>query len=169
MVRRDDGKGSPHSMGLAWRDTWACPDEDEWNAFAFRMLGLDRRAELADHASSCPSCRTLLAELLVDETVASGESSRGGQPIDLPRGTQIDRYVVDRVLGAGGMGLGLVPRGMQFAEARTYLAITLARLGDRAGAEAARVAAIAELDRMDGTGTRPDLRAELAKLGPDRR
>jgi hypothetical protein len=56
MLRRDEGRGRSLGEGPMEGGS-ACPAEDEWSAFASDLLALDRRAALADHASSCPPGR----------------------------------------------------------------------------------------------------------------
>ncbi len=88
-----------------------------------RRLSEARRVEVVDHADECDACRALLVELLrstppIEETTAN---QRGGDPavaetvdsgsprptssIELQPGDRIDRYVIERTLGAGGMGV----------------------------------------------------------------
>ncbi|MBL8957568.1 MAG: serine/threonine protein kinase [Myxococcaceae bacterium] len=67
-------------------------------------------AELAaaqEHLVTCADCRRVLAdtasELHPAETVSDRPSARAAR--ELPRGARLDRYVIDSVLGRGGMGI----------------------------------------------------------------
>ncbi|HUJ61100.1 MAG TPA: protein kinase [Kofleriaceae bacterium] len=75
-----------------------CPDADTFNTLVAGKLDSAARAALADHAASCPDCHGLLGELL-DLT----ESAPAAQPASAP--AQVDRYVIERRLGAGAMGV----------------------------------------------------------------
>jgi eukaryotic-like serine/threonine-protein kinase len=78
----------------------ACPAEGE-----LLRLGLGERSA-ADfeafeiHLDSCSDCRRVLAAAASDETMPAGENVGLLQP-----GTTIGRYVVEGLLGVGGMGI----------------------------------------------------------------
>jgi serine/threonine protein kinase/tetratricopeptide (TPR) repeat protein len=103
------------------------------------------RAQLEDHASRCEPCRELLSSLARDGTPAPGDALplRGRA---LAPGTRIGRYVVDRELGAGGMG---VVYAAHDPELERVVAIKLLRgggdprLGDRLRREAQAMAQLA--------------------------
>jgi tetratricopeptide (TPR) repeat protein len=112
----------------------ACPDPDAFLAIAEHRLADARRAEVVAHAETCDSCRAALVAAIravpqdptvetprpgdmatsdtiaaggradpVAETLASGPGARTAS--ELRPGDLIDRYVVEGVLGSGGMGV----------------------------------------------------------------
>jgi predicted Ser/Thr protein kinase len=75
----------------------------------------DRRAAIAAHAAVCEQCHAVVAVLVDTGALAEGSvasdatapdsvSSHGGS-FEVGRGTQIDRYLIEERLGAGGMGV----------------------------------------------------------------
>ncbi|MFN0247628.1 MAG: protein kinase domain-containing protein [Kofleriaceae bacterium] len=85
-----------------------CPDDNKLGAVA--DLDEAERAAIIDHAASCDSCRPFVFDALAiarggglaeAETEISGEQARGD--VELP--PTIDRYRVDRRIGAGAMGV----------------------------------------------------------------
>ena len=79
----------------------SCPDADTLAAIA--SLPDAERAAIADHAASCADCRLVVLDLLaVPETVHSGAPT-GALPSSDP--DMIDRYRIERRIGAGAMGV----------------------------------------------------------------
>ncbi|HET9991115.1 MAG TPA: serine/threonine-protein kinase, partial [Kofleriaceae bacterium] len=66
-----------------------CPSADAFATLASGSAPPELRAEVADHAATCEVCHAVLVELC---------------PPD-PEATQIDRYRIERRLGAGAMGV----------------------------------------------------------------
>lgn len=100
-----------------------CPDADTFQAMIGGRLPEARRVEVVDHADECEACRALLVQLIrstpkpeettvklrggdvaTAETVDSG-SRRTAASIGLQPGDRIGRYLIERTLGAGGMGV----------------------------------------------------------------
>jgi len=113
MVRRGvacdlGGEAPPHVMD--------CPDPDTLGSLISDALPHSERAAIANHAAACPSCHELISALLgsgsssgADGTVATLPSETA-DPSQLLPGAQIDRYVIESRLGAGGMGVVYVAR-----------------------------------------------------------
>jgi tetratricopeptide (TPR) repeat protein len=74
----------------------ACPDADTLNTFVAGRLDSAQRATLADHAATCADCHGVLEALLE------------AAPADEP--TKVDRYVIERRIGAGAMGVVFAAR-----------------------------------------------------------
>ncbi len=91
-----------------------CPDENSLVAFASGTLDPASHAELARHVDGCDECAAMVqdAAQVVDEVEASpGFASQRTAPapppaadVTLARGTNVGRYVVVDLLGAGGIG-----------------------------------------------------------------
>jgi len=79
----------------------SCPDADTLAAIA--SLPDEDRAAIADHAATCADCRQLMLDLL-----AVVETARTEGPVESPRSADpatIDRYRIERRIGAGAMGV----------------------------------------------------------------
>jgi tetratricopeptide (TPR) repeat protein len=91
----------------------ACPTDDVLAAHLAGELDRAAAAVVADHLDGCAACRAVVVAAVrgrvgaatdpdVTATVAEHAPSAGGA---LGPGTQIGRYVIGRLLGAGGMGM----------------------------------------------------------------
>jgi predicted Ser/Thr protein kinase/tetratricopeptide (TPR) repeat protein len=84
-----------------------CPDDNTLAVIA--NLGEAERAAIIDHASSCDSCRPFVLDALdVDKALAQADTEVSGErsprdDVGLP--PSIDRYRIDRRIGAGAMGV----------------------------------------------------------------
>jgi tetratricopeptide (TPR) repeat protein len=87
-----------------------CPSSDQWLAFTSGHGSQLERAQLAEHAESCAACRELLASYAVapttvPQTMRTFAPLRPSQQALLAPGATIGRYVIERTLGTGGMGV----------------------------------------------------------------
>jgi tetratricopeptide (TPR) repeat protein len=89
-----------------------CPGEDVFVAFIAGELATPETDQLEAHMDACGICAELLAQLARSPLVAvrSDADTRGAEPPPpLPRrlvsGETVGRYVIERELGAGGMGV----------------------------------------------------------------
>jgi predicted Ser/Thr protein kinase len=85
----------------------SCPDPE--TLAAVETLGEGERSAVVDHAATCDSCRPIVMAILdaVAETAAPGTHATGGAAPARAPGMPpvIDRYRIDRELGAGAMGV----------------------------------------------------------------
>ena len=108
-----------------------CPEVDTFNRLVAGRLDAETRAALADHAASCDDCRGLLGALL-DVTAATEAAGPRATRIRPPRDEhidRIDRYVIERKIGAGAMGVVYAARD---PELERPVAIKLLRGGGSA-------------------------------------
>ncbi len=87
----------------------ACPDDGIVAELGADQLEPRARGVVLAHLDSCESCRSLVGELLLGE---DEPEERGLAP-----GDRIGRYVIDRVLGAGGSGVVYAAYDAQLARA----------------------------------------------------
>jgi len=94
----------------------ACLTENALLDHAAGRLGPDQARAADDHLDGCPDCRAVLAALVQSvhgEVVAEDAGLRertqltgaGAVTDELPRGTRVDRYVLLKRVGGGGMGV----------------------------------------------------------------
>jgi len=83
-----------------------CPGDETIGAYVAGDLAAHTREDIEHHLDTCASCQELVAALArkVATTVgaAPGHGTRAGEP---PRREVLGRYVIDGVLGSGGMGV----------------------------------------------------------------
>ncbi|HUJ61268.1 MAG TPA: protein kinase [Kofleriaceae bacterium] len=75
----------------------SCPSDDELTALLDGDLPSERQAEVESHVDGCAECVALLGEL------AALAETQGEPPADAPE--QFGRFRLERVLGAGAMGV----------------------------------------------------------------
>ncbi len=73
-----------------------CPEPDTFNALVANTLDSQVRASIVDHAATCAECHQMLAALL---ELSAAPAVDAGTP------ERIGRYVIERRLGAGAMGV----------------------------------------------------------------
>ncbi|MCE9578388.1 MAG: protein kinase, partial [Deltaproteobacteria bacterium] len=108
-------------------DSTPCLDDDALAELVDGELGDARRAAIFAHLAGCAACRRLVADLgsepvVPDEATASDDDRLG-------RGDRIGRLVIERVLGAGAMG---VVYAAQDPELHRRVAVKLLRRTDSA-------------------------------------
>jgi tetratricopeptide (TPR) repeat protein/predicted Ser/Thr protein kinase len=83
-----------------------CPDEPTLVDYARGQLGSSRRGAVHAHATDCPACAAVLSGLAETRADMSGRSGATGASSEPPEpGTYIGRFRVERMVGAGGMGV----------------------------------------------------------------
>ena len=137
-----------------------CPEPEALSAMASGGLASERRAAIADHAASCRACHAVLDALLssrdADATVPSSRAAPQpdaalaatlGEPAAeraparrLTAGDRVDRYVIEAVLGRGGMGVVYRARDPELGRAVAIKVLRRGMLGDRLRREAQALA-----------------------------
>lgn len=87
----------------------SCPGAD--TLAALDALDDASRAEIVDHAASCPDCRPVVMAMIgtsgaqgfAEAATLASTDPRGGPSLDVP--PRIDRYRVERRIGEGAMGV----------------------------------------------------------------
>jgi tetratricopeptide (TPR) repeat protein/predicted Ser/Thr protein kinase len=107
-------------------DRWdvECPDPETLELLFSGELAPDRRAVIADHAANCPDCHELI-DVLFEPTTASLPFAPG-LGFGLGAGARIDRYVIERRIGQGGMGVVYAARDPELGRG---IAIKVLRVG----------------------------------------
>jgi predicted Ser/Thr protein kinase/tetratricopeptide (TPR) repeat protein len=134
-----------------------CPSSDRWTAFASGIGTPADRAQLSSHAASCATCRDVLSGFAVAETTVAQTADPGAAPtavappktVLLAAGTRVGRYVIERALGAGGMGVVYVARDPELAR---NVAIKLLRAGAPSQRLRREAQALAKLDHPNVVG-----------------
>ena len=80
-----------------------CPDANLIVDFVHGALVERDERTVTDHVAGCSACHAVVAELARGLPVPSGDEGPPGEPIAV--GTHVGRYVIERWLGAGGMGV----------------------------------------------------------------
>ena len=122
-----------------------CPDTDTLAALG--SLADTERAAILDHAGSCESCRPVVLELLAQppaladaETLAASAAAPPRQAPDTP--PTIDRYRIERRIGAGAMGVVFAAYDPELARP---LAVKVLRAGGSAERMRREAQALAKL------------------------
>ncbi len=124
-----------------------CPSSDQWIAYAAGVVTHLDRANLGRHAEGCTRCRGVLTSLAANPTVAQSDPPPMTPPREqigvLGPGSRVGRYVIERTLGAGGMGVVYVARD---PELDRRVAIKLLRAGTPGRRLRREAQALARLD-----------------------
>jgi serine/threonine protein kinase/tetratricopeptide (TPR) repeat protein len=113
-----------------------CPDPERLFALVDGALAPDEREPVARHADDCEMCRAALVDLFqrrrsdpatTETAAAAGPAPAPALAPALAPGAELDRYVIDGVLGAGAMGVVYAARDPQLDRA---IAIKVLRTGD---------------------------------------
>lgn len=115
-----------------------CLDAEEISAMLGSRMSSERLAEVEVHLDSCSACRALLSACARDEEEARADVKR------VPGDVIADRFVLERIVGEGGMGVVWAARDRANGQpvALKMLKIDTPELDLRARREAAVTAAI---------------------------
>lgn len=86
----------------------ACPLDDSLSALISGELAEPEADAIRTHLDSCESCRTTVAALALGHPRSStdpGDPTPRIRPAGPSPGSRIDRYVIERLIGAGAMGV----------------------------------------------------------------
>ena len=117
MAARACDNPEPMSLESSFRAPDGCPDENVLAGFASGALSHEDTPRLEQHLDGCAACRALVAAVAAEasgpgsssaptslDTGAPTQPVHPGAPSLLP-GAQVGRYVVEGLLGEGGMGV----------------------------------------------------------------
>ena len=82
-----------------------CVSPDQAAAYLSGALGPNEASQVQRHVDECATCRVLLSELVATSGDRGAPPHREADAGPMARGTQVGRYVVDDIIGAGGMGV----------------------------------------------------------------
>jgi tetratricopeptide (TPR) repeat protein len=117
-------------------DDRPCLNQDVLLALVEGRLSTQERGEVDHHVDACSTCFQLISELLQLQTPAGEAAPTADLGFDEPLaiGTRLGRYIIQRCLGMGGMG---IVHAAYDPELDRRLALKLVRV-DRVGAARAR-------------------------------
>jgi hypothetical protein len=129
-----------------------CPDEQDFLDFSVGGMRAARLAAFEEHLAACADCALLLVELALQRPVTDDAAP----PEDSPRARMVGRYTLQKILGAGGMGV--VWQGSDPALARA-VAIKMLRpeLGADEGSRARRAARLMDEARALASLNHPNI------------
>ena len=118
--------------------TTPCPSDDQLAALASGTLDAAAVAELERHLDACSTCRQLVA------VVSNGSAPTHKHTFAVLRpGERLGRYEIERLIGAGGMGVLYVARDPQLGRR-----VALKLMRPAFGAEGGRVRLLREAQAM---------------------
>ncbi len=107
-----------------------CPDPETLELLFGGGLTTEQRASIADHAATCRDCRDLIDALIESSvprvTVGSMGVPAAAEVFGLGHGARVDRYVIEKRIGQGGMGVVYAARDPELGRG---IAIKMLRAG----------------------------------------
>ncbi len=82
-----------------------CPDDDLIDRFIAGDATAEESAGVRAHLSTCATCRRLVSELIKDSVTSRPVQAADAGDGPFLRGTQVARYLIVDVIGAGAMGM----------------------------------------------------------------